>query len=99
MTYKVSVSSNSFSVKLKSTPNLQVNTGVEVARLQDLSDVNVTGVENGFILTYDAATQTYVTLNPDNVLSNAVPGGLPADFINTLDVDLDNKVDVDGGSF
>jgi hypothetical protein len=52
---------------------------------------------------YDATTQKYVTVNPDVVLSSAVTDpispGLPQDFIDTLDVDLDNKIDLDAGGF
>jgi hypothetical protein len=53
---------------------------------------------------YDAVTQKYSPVNPDTILSAASntetsQPGLPNDFVNTLDVDLDSKIDLDGGSF
>lgn len=48
---------------------------------------------------YDAATQKYITVDPDTVLSNAVTGGLPSNFVDKLDVDLDDKIDLDAGGF
>ena len=104
MTYKVSVSSNSYSVKQKSAAKFKVTailgTGAsEVANLSDLSDVNVSGIQNGYVLTYNSSTGQFVAVDPDNVLSNAVTGGLPTDFINKLDTDLDDKIDLDGGGF
>jgi len=104
MTYKVSVSSNSYSVKQKSAPKFRVTailgTGAsDVANLSDLDDVNVSGIQNGYVLTYNSSTGQFVAVNPDDVLSNAVVGGLPTDFVDTLDVDLDDKIDLDAGSF
>ena len=105
MTYKVSLSSsNSFSVKQKSSGNFKVSailgTGAsDVANLADLDDVSVAGVQNGYVLTYNSATQKFEAVDPDNILSNAVTGGLPADFVNKLDTDLDDKIDLDAGGF
>ena len=52
---------------------------------------------------YDAATQKYTAVNPDEVLSATVTEpispGIPEDFIDELDVDLDNRIDVDAGTF
>jgi len=103
MTIKVTQSTNSFSVKIKSPPKLKVSVTAEAGSvagsLSDLSDFNSSGVQNGFVVMYDAATQKYITVNPDVVLSNAVTGGLPNNFINQLDTDLDDKIDLDGGGF
>jgi hypothetical protein len=74
--------------------------------LSDLNDVSITNFnkKDKFVLMFDAATNKYVLVNPDQVLSAAsntetTQPGLPNDFINTLDVDLDNKIDLDAGSF
>ena len=108
MTYKVSVSSNSYSVKQASSPQFKVSAilgsgAKDVANLADLDDVNVSGAQNGYVLTYNSATGKFETVNPDAVLSNAttepIQPGLPADFVNKLDVDLDDKIDLDAGGF
>ena len=107
MTYKVSVASSSYNVK-QSLPNkFKVSTvlgELEVVNLSDLSDVDITGVGDKFVIMYDATTGKYTAVNPDAILSAAsntetTQPGLPNDFINTLDADLDDKIDLDGGGF
>lgn len=98
MSYQVRVSSKS---KIKAT----VASGVIMARtLNELLDVDVSGVGDKFVIMYNASTGKYTAVNPDAVLSAAsntetTQPGLPNDFINTLDVDLDDKIDVDAGGF
>jgi len=107
MTYKVTVSSNNYTVKLGNVSKLKVQTssgGVQLpAKFSDLSDYNATGLNDKYVIMYDAATQTYYPVNPDVVLSAAttepISPGLPADFENQLDIDLDNKIDLDAGTF
>ena len=54
---------------------------------------------------YDSASQKWRNVNPDEVLIGATtdqtPGyvGIPSVFIDKLDEDLDNKIDVDAGNF
>ncbi len=107
MTYQVSVASSSYNVK-QSLPNkFKVSTilGVsEVANLSDLQDVDITGLEDGYVIMYNATTGKYKAVNPDTILSAAsntelTQPGLPNDFINTLGVDLDDKIDLDAGTF
>lgn len=104
MTIKVTQSSNSYSIKVKnSNNNLKVSVSSEAGsvagNLSDLEDFNSTGVQNGYVIIYDSTTQKYIPVNPDEILSNVVDGGLPSDFINQLDNDLDNKIDLDAGTF
>jgi hypothetical protein len=105
MTHKVSLSNSSnYSVKLGPAANFKVSAilgsgATEVANLSDLSDVDVSGIQDNYVLIYNSSTGKFVAENPDNVLSNAVTGGLPNDFVNKLDVDLDDKIDLDGGGF
>ena len=105
MTHKVSLSNSSnYSVKQGQKQNFKVSAilgsgATEVANLSDLSDVDVTGIQDNYVLIYNSSTGKFVAENPDNVLSNAVTGGLPSDFVNKLDVDLDDKIDLDGGGF
>ena len=99
MSYQVRASTNK--PKIKAT----VASGVIMARtLNELLDVDVTGVGDKFVIMYNATTGKYTAVNPDEVLSAAAVTettsvGLPQNFIDTLDVDLDDKIDLDAGSF
>ena len=87
--------------------------GSDVERLTELQDVNtsnLTSSTNRFVLIYDAVTGGFKFVNPDEVLDAAVgtgtvPGGAPAaqglssDTIDYLDEVLDDKIDLDAGSF
>ena len=105
MTIKVTQSTSSYSVKIQAPIKFKVQVTGEVGSvagsLTDLDDFDPTGVENNYIVMYNAATQKYVTVDPDVILSSAVTtnNGLPQDFINKLDVDLDDKIDLDAGTF
>jgi len=93
---------SSYSVKQQSTPNYKVSLTsgeTQVANLADLTDVNISGIQNGFVLSFDSSTGKFVAINPDTVLTNAVTGGLPSTFTNELDDVLDDKIDLDGGAF
>jgi hypothetical protein len=97
MTYNVRVNSKS---KIKAT----VASGVIMARtLDELLDVSVIGKGDKYVLMYDNATQKWTAVNPDEVLSATVTEptspGLPNNFKDQLDVDLDNRIDLDGGAF
>jgi len=99
MTISVRVVTNK--PKIKTT----VASGVIMARtLNELSDVDVSGVSDKYVIMYDASTQKYTAVNPDDVLSASsslelTQPGLPTDFVDTLDVDLDDKIDLDAGTF
>lgn len=100
---------NLYSIKQKSPSNFKVTTSYTYSipsmpqKLVDLEDVNISGTNDKYILSYDATTQKWTNINPDDVLSAAVTDnvspGLPSDFINQLDIDLDNKIDLDAGNF
>ena len=105
MTIKVTQSTSSYSVKIQAPIkfNVQVTgeAGSVAGSLTDLDDFDPSGVQNNYIVMYNASLQKYVTVDPDTVLSSATTtnNGLPQDFINKLDVDLDNKIDLDAGTF
>lgn len=109
MTYKVTIKNQSgYQVKVKSQQSkvkATVASGVIMARtLEELLDVDVSNVKDKYVIMYDSATQKYKAVNPDTVLSassntETTSPGLPNDFVNTLDVDLDNKIDLDAGTF
>ena len=96
-----------YQIRVKSKQNIKatVASGVIMARtLSELLDVDVSGVGDKFVIMYNSTTGKYTAVNPDNVLSassntETTQPGLPNDFINTLDTDLDDKIDLDGGGF
>jgi len=86
------------------TIKVTVLSGVVMPRtLQELLDVDVSGVGDKYLIMYDASTQKYKAVNPDVVLSSAatepISPGLPDAFVDELDVDLDNKINLDAGNF
>lgn len=97
MTYQVRVTGQK---KIKAT----VASGVIMARtLDELLDVDVSGVGDKYVIMYDASTQKYTAVNPDEILSATVTEptspGLPTDFKDQLDTDLDDRIDLDAGTF
>ena len=98
---------NSFNVRLGRQNKYKVTVtsgGVQVpARMEDLINFDGTNTNDKYLIMYDAATQTYKMVNPDEILINAVTEpeqpGLPNTFIDELDVQLDNKIDLDAGTF
>jgi hypothetical protein len=103
------MTSHNFSVKLSSTPQLKLTLGRTILTnsFTDLIDVNITDLnanKDNYVVTYNATTGKFVIVDPDAVLSAASTTtgpqpGLPQDFVNTLDVELDNKIDLDAGTF
>jgi hypothetical protein len=68
--------------------------------LDGLGNIDITNVADGYVLMYNAELQKYVFVDPDVVLSKAVEDdSLPQDFINKLDIDLDDLIDLDSGQF
>ena len=89
-------------------------TGVgSVSNLRDLGDVDSTAIPSGssagdkFVLTYDASNNRFTFVNPDAVIDAAVgvgatypsPVGLSTQTIDYLDTALDDKIDLDAGTF
>ena len=107
MNYKVTQSTSGYNVRLESTPSFKVQVSAEASsvakNLSELEDFDPSGVQDKYLIMYDAATQKYITINPDIALSNAITDpispGLPSNFIDQLDVELDNKIDLDAGTF
>lgn len=92
--------------------NFNIQTTQLVAQtIEDLGNVDTSALDKAgnttdkYVMVWDASTQKYSFVNPDTVLSAAadasaaIQPGLPQDFIDTLDTDLDNLIDVDAGSF
>ena len=98
-------------VNLNSTTEVEVLTNV-ANKLSDLVDVNTSGITTtsfNYVLAYDVATQKYNFIDPDDILVSAAStdgthsagDGLPGQFINALDSNLQrvDNIDFDGGSF
>ena len=92
--------------------NFNIQTTQLVAQtIEDLGNVDTSALDKAgnttdkYVMVWDAGQQKYAFVNPDAVLSAAADAtapnqpGLPQDFIDTLDTDLDNLIDVDAGSF
>jgi hypothetical protein len=84
--------------------------GGGVANLSDILDVdtsNLSASTNKYIMVYDATTQKYKFVNPDEVLDSSVgvttsdpaPVGMSTATIQYLDQVLDNKIDLDAGQW
>jgi hypothetical protein len=105
MTINVTQVTKKFNVRIQKPNQFKVGVKAEASsvagNLTDLGDFNPTGVQDKYLIMYDATTQKYITVDPDVVLSSSLTTnqGLPQDFINQLDVDLDNKIDLDAGTF
>lgn len=113
MTYKVTLSSgNNYSAKFFQPSNQKVNLSyifeITPMNLDELADVQLSGNNyNGYVLMYDAASGKWVDKNPDEVLSSATieldanrtTTTLPTNFEDKLDIDLDDRIDLDAGTF
>ena len=104
--FKVSQNSeaSSHSVKLSSGNNFTISQEKTVVAdfLSDLADVSVSNLpaSDNYVLTYDASLQKYTLVPADQVLQSAVEDAqLPQEFVDQLDVALDDKIDVDAGGF
>ena len=84
--------------------------GSVAKKLSDLNDISTTGAQNRWVLVYDEPSATFKFVNPDEVVdaavgANTVPGGAPtsdglsSDTIDYLDTVLDDKIDLDAGTF
>ena len=85
--------------------NLYLKNASNPTKLGDLLDVELSGDLDKYVLMYDLSTQKWRNVNPDEVLISSTldqtPGyvGIPTVFIDKLDEDLDNKIDLDAGTF
>jgi hypothetical protein len=108
MEIEIEVISSSTTSDVNLDSSLEVEALQNVAnKLEDLVDVDTSNLSDKYVIMYDAATQKYKLVNPDDILNAAAvteltqPGfvGFATSFLNTLDTDLDNRIDVDAGTF
>jgi hypothetical protein len=91
----------SIQVRLSKSRSIKVKTQIAVPEsLSGVDNVDVSTVQDGYILMYDDVLQRYAFVDPDVLLSKAVQDNtLPQDFIDKLDTELDNKITLDAGEF
>nr|BAR31892.1 hypothetical protein [uncultured Mediterranean phage uvMED] len=79
-----------------------------VSNLEELADVSITGAPgsslDGHLLSFDAASNTFVLISPDEYLLDTVTDGdIPDPFVTQLESELDLgnvQIDnLDGGEF
>jgi len=81
-----------YQIKVKSKQKIKV-VGVNMARsLDELLDVDVTGVKDKYVIMYDAILKKYIAVNPDEVLNAAsstetTQPGLPDQFLENIPFD------------
>lgn len=109
--YSVRLDMADYSVRLDDTNSFSasVERTIVADRLSDLSDVATGDLagQDQYVLVYDASLQKYKLVNPDVVLNSAAvtetnqPGlvGFASAFLDRMDVDLDNRIDMDAGTF
>lgn len=84
-----------------------ISSVVGTTNFTDLYDVSVDILDenkDNYVVVYSNTLGKFTIVDPDVVVSSAATSigpqpGLPAEFINALDIDLDNRIDVDGGFF
>lgn len=107
MDIEVELVSSSPIVELDSQSSIEVVTNVTATRLQDLIDFDSSNQNDKYVMVYDATIQKYKLVNPDEVLNYAAgtetiqPGlvGYANTFLDRMDIDLDDRIDLDAGSF
>lgn len=108
MNYKVSLSSGyNYSVKVSKSSDYKIalsyNIEIMPQNLSELTDVEISNSNDKYVLMYDSTSGKWKDVNPDEVLSAAttepISPGLPSDFENQLDIDLDDRIDLDAGSW
>lgn len=96
-----------YNIRLKPKSKFKVTArigGIQVpARFEDLENFDYADKNDKYVIMYDAVTQKYKMVNPDEVLSASatepIQPGIPSDFTDEMDKDLDNRIDLDAGTF
>lgn len=100
-----------YNVKLSQPSNFKVSLSSKIeimpVKLSELTDVQISGNRDQYVLMYDAASGKWKDVNPDSVLNAAAstettqPGlvGYATAFLDRVDIDLDDRIDLDAGTF
>ncbi len=100
-------SSSGVSVTKKAVAKKKVESQRPISTLEELGDVSIGSPgsgQDGYLLAYDSATDTFNLISPDTYLSaSADDNDLPDNFITQLENELDlgniQVESVDGGAF
>lgn len=94
MTQNIRVSinqNNAHHVRFKTKQKIKAEVEIMPKKLEELLDVDVSGVKDSYVIMYNSTTKKYIAVNPDDVLSAAANDteqpGLPSDFINDITLD------------
>lgn len=62
--------------------------------------IDYTILGDGYVMVYSKEKNKFIFVDPDEVLKqSAIDDNIPKDFIDKLQQDLDDKIDVDSGGF
>lgn len=90
-------------IRIKKLRSNSINVRTRIATsdaLNVISGVDISNVQDGYVLMYDGDQQRYIFVNPDTVLEKSVEdGSIPQQMVDKLDQELDNKINLDGGNF
>jgi hypothetical protein len=88
-------------VRVGKSSKINVKTQISVPdNLSGVDNVDIDNIQDGYILMYNDELQRYGFVDPDVLLSKAVEDDfLPEDFLAKLDVDLDDRINLDAGEF
>lgn len=107
MTIEVELVSSQFTVETTTQSIQEVQSDPGVMRIQDSVDFDNTNNNDKYVMVYDSSIQKFKMVNPDEVLNYAAgtetiqPGlvGYANTFLDRLDTDLDDRIDLDAGVF
>jgi hypothetical protein len=88
-------------IRLSQKKKLKIKTRIAIPEsLSGVDNVDIDNIKDGYVLMYDDELKRYTFVDPDKLLSKAVEDNfLPQDFIDRLDVDLDDRINLDAGQF
>lgn len=90
-------------IQVKVSKKRKINVRTRIATPESLSgvdNVDIDNIQDGYVLMYNDALGRYGFVDPDVLLSKSAEDNfLPSDFLEKLDTDLDNRIDVDAGEF
>lgn len=91
-------------IKVGNSSNSKIKVTTRISTPENLNAINNISIENvkdGYVLMYDEKLKQYKFVDPDTVFTKAVENSsdLPQGFVDKIDEDLDNRIDIDAGEF